>query len=469
MSLLTAQQLEDAEQYEKAYEEYKRVYEKKRNKEVLERLAHVALILDKKDEAAQYYNEILELDATDIMAYEQLMDIYESTDRYKYYISRGNIHILQEQFSHAINDFKKALDKAKSDEEINSSRFVLATLYEKAEKNNSAIDEYLRVIESSAANEICYINLANIYIKEDSVSSAIEILERAIENGFSSDELKEILAGYYLKNGQYDKVRETTSDELLKIKSLLQEEKTDEAYKYLENIKDEYKNDSQYHLLMAQFYFNKKDWENSLSEVDEFKKFEKNSPLVYQMRAMIYENKGDEYTAHVNWAKYNISRNNDDIALNEYYEAYKIKDNDAELVSEMAELLEKMEDSTQAGEFWGHLVALEPQNKRALEKYADFKESIGDYRGQIDALENLCEITKNNSVAVKKLAKAYDKTKNRDKALEYYKLFVAHSPINADYKQAKERIEALEKNKNYTQSSNEEEGLLDKIMKLFGK
>lgn len=57
---------------------------------LLERLGHLSLILEKPEEAANYYHEILKRDVTNPLAYEQLMSIYENTDKYKYYIYRGN-------------------------------------------------------------------------------------------------------------------------------------------------------------------------------------------------------------------------------------------------------------------------------------------------------------------------------------------------------------------------------------------
>ena len=76
MSIALAEQYEENEEYEKAYEEYKKSYQSNpKDLGLLERLGHIAMMLDKKDEAADYYNTILEMDATNIMAYEQLMDI----------------------------------------------------------------------------------------------------------------------------------------------------------------------------------------------------------------------------------------------------------------------------------------------------------------------------------------------------------------------------------------------------------
>ena len=96
----------------------------------------MATILGKTEDAAEFYSKIIELDATNIVAYEQLMDVYESNDRYKYYVSRGNLHVVQNELSHAISDFKKALDKTHEIEEVNATRFVLANLYVQVGKNH---------------------------------------------------------------------------------------------------------------------------------------------------------------------------------------------------------------------------------------------------------------------------------------------------------------------------------------------
>lgn len=465
MSLNTAEQLEENEQYDKAYEEYKKLYAQKPNSiDILERLGHVATILDKKDDAATYYNRILEIDATNELAYGQLMDIYIHTDKFKYYISRGNLHVVQQEVSHAVNDFKKALTNAQTEEETNSTRFVLASLYEQLGKNHSAIDEYLRILDTSATNELVFLKLAQVYVNEDSISSAIETLERARENGFDTTNIKENLAQLYLKNSQAKKARELTQDALVKVKSLLEEENNQAAFDILQELKDDYKKDAQYHSLLAQYYFNTKSWEKALESVNEFDKFEKNSPLTYQMRALIYEEMGNEYDAHINWAKYNLARKDKDVALNEYLSAHQLKDNDLVLIKNIAELLEEINDKNHAVEFWEKLVGLDQKNRKALEKIAEFRESIGDYRAEAQTLEMLYAIDNKNVPVVKKLAKAYEKIKNKEKALEYYNKFIEIAPVNDELEQIKQKVQKLE-----STDMEEDEGLIGKIMKLFAK
>lgn len=465
MSINTAEQLEENEQYDKAYEEYKKIYaQKPKNIDILERLGHLAMILDKKDEAAEYYAKVLELDATNELAYEQLMDIYVHTDRFKYYTMRGNLHVLKQELTHAIGDFKKAIDKAQTEEEVNTTRFMLANLYEITGKNHQAIDEYLRILDTHNVHEVVYLKLAQVYLKEDAVSSAVEILEKASEEGFDTENVKEALAQLYLKNNEPDKARTVTRDELVKVKSLLEEGKNQSAFEILEKVAVEVKQNSQYHLLLAQYYFNVKDWEKSLYAVNAFEALEKNSPLIYQMRALIYEEKGNDFDAHINWAKYNLATGDKDVALNEYFSAYQIKADDVILVRNLAELLEATGDKAHAVEFWEKLTNLDTGNRKALEKVAEFKESIGDYRSEAEILGKLYALDSKNALIVKKLAKAYEKIKNKEKALEFYNKFVEISPVNDETEEIKAKIKKLE-----STAMEEDEGLIGKIMKLFNK
>lgn len=468
MSINTAEQLEENEQYDKAYEEYKKIYARNdKNIDVLERLGHVAMILGKKEEAAEYYSKVLELDATNDVAYHQLMDIYVHTDKYKYYTMRGNLHVIQQELSHAIGDFKKAIDKAQTEEQMNTTRFALANLYEITGKHHQAIDEYLRIIDTNNINEginAVYLRLAQVYVKENAISSAVEILERARENGFDTDSVKETLAQLYLKNNEPDKARGLTKDELVKVKSLLEEGKNQSAFEVLEKTDAKIKENPQYHLLLAQYYFNVKNWEKALEAVSEFEKLEQNSPLVYQMRALIYEEQGKDFEAHINWAKYNLARGDKDVALNEYFSAYQIKADDVILVRNLAELLEDSGDKAHALEFWEKLTNLDSGNRKALEKVAEFKESIGDYRSEAETLEKLYALDGKNSLVVKKLAKSYEKIKNKEKALAFYNKFVEISPVNDETEQIKAKIKKLE-----STEMEEDEGLIGKIMKIFGK
>ena len=313
-----AEQYEEQEQYDKAYEEYKKQYDSGRiDTELLQSLGHVASILGKKDEAEEYYKQMVGIAPNNIVAYEKLMDIcFENGDNFTYYLSRAQKHVLEQQFDHAINDYKKAIAHCDDEDKMASTRHILAGLYEETGKINQAIDEYLKISDTDKATSETYLKLAGLYAKTDFTESSVEILERARQDGFKG--LEEDLAKYYSKLNNPEKALELTSDELLKARSLMELGRNDEAIDLLESIHDKYKKDSKYAALIAQYYYETGDLDTALERVEEFSKIEPNSPLIYQMRALIYEKKGDEFNEHVNWAKFNNLRGDTDIAINEY-------------------------------------------------------------------------------------------------------------------------------------------------------
>ena len=465
MSLQLAEQYEENEQYEQAYDEYKKLSERNpKDLSLLERLGHLAMLLDKKDEAAEYYSKILESDATNTLCYEQLMDIYVTTDKYKYYVYRANLHTVEHKYEHAINDYKKAVNSAQNDNDMLNARFVLATLYEQEGNNLKAIDEYLKVIDYENTHEDVYLRLSNLYLKEDALPSAIEVLERARKSGFDTPKVKEALADLYVKNGNSESAYEVTSDELTKVRCLLDLGKKSEAFEKLQQMEEQYGHIAQYHSLKAQYYYMTGDYEKALESVEEFDKAEKNSPLTYQMRALIYEEQNDDFLAHINWGKYNLVRGNKDIAINEFLNAYQLKNDDLDLLNTLAMLLEENDDKNHAMEMYERIAKLDETDKKALEKLADFRESIGDYREQAEYLLRLYKLDKRNSTVVRKLGEAYEKLHNKPASIECYEKYLEIGKGNPDYAKIKAKLEKLSN----TEMS-EDEGLLDKIIGWFSK
>ena len=466
MSIQIAEQYEENEEYEKAFEEYKKVFDQNpKDMNVIERLGHLCMMLGNKDEAAEYYTKILEFDATNTMVYEQLMDIYQETDRFKYYIHRGNLHSIEHKFEHAINDFKKALLNTQDEKQIITTRFVLASLYAQTGSNTKAIGEYLRLTEYEEIPNETYLLLAKLYMAEDAILSAINVLERAYSKNIETENVREMLAGLHLKNNNPQKALEVTNDDLMKAKCLLECGEEDEAYKILEQTDAKNKTTAKYHSLLAQYHFIKNDFEKALSEVNEFEKLEKNSPLTYQMKALIYENKKDDYNAHINWGKYNIVRGQTDIAINEFLNAFQIKEDDIELLTTLAVMLEENGDKNHSMEFYERIAKLEPNNITALSKLADFRNSIGDYRAECDYLESWYEVDKRNYELIKRLAKSYEKLRNKPSAVEFYKKYLQVATTANDYEEVKKHLAKLEN----TEMAEEEEGLIDKIMRFFNK
>ena len=465
MSLQLAEQYEENEQYTQAYEEYKKLYERNpKDLSILERLGHLSMLLDNKEEAAEYYSKILESDTTNILAYEQLMDIYVTIDKYKYYIYRGNLHTVEHKFEHAINDYRKAVNSAQTDNDMLNARFVLGTLYEQEGNNLKAIDEYLKVIDYENTHEEVYTRLSKLYEKENATGSAIEVLERAIKSGFETTNIKETLADLYIKNGNSEKAFDVTSDELTKVRCLLDAGKKSEAFEKLEQMENQYGHIAQYHSLKAQYYYMNGEFDKALESVEEFDKAEKNSPLTYQMRALIFEEKNDDYNAHLNWGKYNLVRGNKDIAINEFLNAYQLKGDDLDLLNTLAMLLEESNDKNHAMEFYERISKLDETDKKALEKLADFRESIGDYGMQAEYLLKLYKLDKRNSTVVRKLGEAYEKCHNKPNAVECYEKYLEIGKGNPDYEKIQAKL-----NKLANTEMSEDEGLLDKIIGWFSK
>lgn len=418
-----AEQLEQNEKYEEAYAEYKKMLAKKADDiELLTKLAHLAMILEKREDAKTYYAKILELDPPNILAHEQLIDLFCNEDRFKYYLFRGNLHALQQQMSHARGDYKKAIEHAKDPKEALPARYLYAGLCEGQGKLNEAIDEYLKISDYDDNNPVVFLKLAELYEKTEGLTAAIQTLERGRKDrGFKGFE--EILAKYYIRNSQPEKAYELAQNELTKARALFDMGKNEAGYDILMKNKSKYANEKTFHSLLAQYYFQNDMYDEAFKEIDEYVKLDPNSPLIYQMRALIYEKKDDGFNEHVNWGKYNILRGERDVALNEYLTAYRYDDKDVDLIETIAALLEAEGDKTKASEFYERLADVDPKNKLALQKLAEFRESIGDNYGAIEYMDRLKEIDPRNQFVNDNYAKIKDAAENGGLMSIFKKIF----------------------------------------------
>lgn len=416
-----AEQLELDEKYEEAYAEYKKELPNKQGDiELLTKLAHIALILDKKEDAKAYYGRILEVDPPNILAHEQLIDLFANEDKFRYYLLRGNLHALQQQMSYAKSDYKKAIDNAKDEAKALPARYLHAGLCEGQEKYQEAIDEYLRISDIDEKNPIVYLKLAELYEKTEGIIASIEILERGVKEQQFKD-FEEILAGYYIRNSQPDKALNLTQNDLTKARALMDMDRNDEAFEILNKIKDKYKGQTLIHSLLAQYYFQKGLKDEAFREIDEFAKLDPNSPLIYQMRALIYEADGDSFNEHVNWGKFNILKGEKEVALNEYLTAFQFNNSNIELIETIAVLLEGLKDNTKACEFYERLVELEPNNANALQKLAIFRDSIGDYRTAFEYIEKLKAIDPRNNFVSENFESYKDRAENGGSFMNFFK------------------------------------------------
>ena len=416
-----AEQLEMDEKYEEAYAEYKKELPHKQGDiELLTKLAHIALILDKKDEAKIYYGKILEADPANILAHEQLIDLFVHEDKFKYYLLRGQLNALQQHLNHAKSDYKKAIDNAKDQEESLPARYLYAGICEEQEKFQEAIDEYLKISDYSTNNPVIYLKLAELYEKTEGIVSSIGILEQGLKEHNFKD-FEEILSGYYIRNSQPEKALELTKNDLTKARALMDLGKNDDAFEILDRVKNNYKEQPLIHSLLAQYYFQKEMKDEAFAEIENFAKLSPNSPLIYQMKALIYESEGDSFNEHVNWGKYNILKGEKEVALNEFITAYQYNDKDAELVETIAAQLEGMKDITKACEFYEKLVELEPKNTNALEKLAAFRDSIGDYTMAFEYIERLKDLDPRNQFVSENFDSYKERAENGGSFMSFFK------------------------------------------------
>ena len=470
MSIETAEQFEENGQYEEAYAEYKKSYSHNPNDlSLLAQLGHISTILNKKNEAEEYYNKMLTLDATNPTAYEQLMDIYIDTDKFKYYVCRGNYHIVQQQIEHASHDFQKAINQAGGEPaQVAPVRFTLGTLYEEMGNPNKAIDEYLKVLDyEDFVNSETYVRLANLYDKEDALGSAIETLERAIKSGFDDAAIRETLAKFYFKDNAPEKAKEVCSSGLTKIKAMLAIGELDEAKKALDSIDDNMKEDPLVYALKAEYYYTSKDYEKALDAVEKYAQKVPNHPLIFQMRALIYEAQNSEYMATLNWAKYHLVRGNRDVAINEFMNAYQLKNDDTDMIATLANLLEATGEVHHSMELYERLVQLEPNNRSALEKLSRYWESNGDNRLAIQYMEKVLDADKRNFSAMKKLAELYIQNRENGAAIDMYKKYLQTAPQNDEYTEVQQKLNRLEKSE--PAPGEESASILDKIVDFFVK
>ena len=197
--------------------------------------------------------------------------------------------------------------------------------------------------------------------------------------------------------------------------------KNDDAFEILNKIKENYKGQAIIHSLLAQYYFQKGESENAFNEINEYAKIEPNSPLIYQMRALIYESLNDSFNEHINWGKFNILKGEKEVALNEFMTAFQFNNTNTELIETIAIQLEGLKDTTKACEFYERLVEIEPNNINALEKLAKFRDSIGDYRGAFEYLERLKNADPRNQFANENFESYKDHAENGGSFMSFFK------------------------------------------------
>lgn len=459
-----AQALLDNEKYEDAYNVLTAAYSScKDNAEFLEKIALTAKTLEKNDEAVKYWEELIDVAPNSLVAYTELQDAYNDTNRYKYYLTRAKVKTLNGQVAQSVSDYKKAIDNTQDTEEKYEAEILMAKAYEFIGKNMNAIDEYYKIAATSKSADI-YIKIADLYITEKDKLSAISVLEQAHEQYNDDSRVKDLLGQLYMETGNTEKASQFAVSDLIKVKIKLTENKNEEAFELLQNISD--KNNSEYHKLFAEYYFNKKDWDNCIKSINEFAKFEPNHPLIYQMRSLVCEGQNNMHDAHANRAKMYLAKGQADVALHEYMQAHHIDNNNIQTIEEIIRLCESTGEKHTAAEFYEKLLKLEPKNENALIKSGDFYYDMGEYQAASKYYERAAEIS-HMSETFLKAGKCFEKLRREKIAKEYYQKYIEKAPIgkSAEVEIIKEKLSKMSDKDDVA----EEEGFLEKILGFFSK
>lgn len=330
------------------------------------------------EKAKEIYETILKETPNDEAALSALMDIYQDTDRLKYYIVRANYNIVNGKLEYGITDCKKALNIDASNIE---AREKLARLYKITNKPLKAIDEFSKIIEIDENQITAYIELIDLYTKEKALESAINVAKKGNDVFGDRSNFNDIEAKLYFDLGDYESALNVVSDETLKAKILLQDEKNDEAKAILDKLNPsimEKEKKALYYLLMAQYSYNTKNFDEAFKYIDEYIKILGPNPIGFQMKALCFEEKGDDFMATYNYAYMNKLMGKFDEALVEFNNAYTLNPKNKDVLIELAKLYEANKEKYTAIDFWQKVYDLDG-DEYAKNILKDFYIKEGDF------------------------------------------------------------------------------------------
>ncbi len=456
-----AQSLMDSENYEQAYGVLKSVYEQyPQDKDLLEKLALSAKILELESDAQEYFEQLVNIDPSNTVALSELQDIYLHSNKYKYYISRAKNKVIQGNLLQAIPDYKKAIDNTINDLEIRDARMLLAKAYEFCNKKQQSIDELYKVLDLGVDVSVYY-KLVELVSDEDKVAG-VDVLSRAISEFPEEAGLKELMAALLIDTNQLTNALEYAQSDYTKAKIYLMQGDDDAAFSILQKIED--KKNVKYLLLIAEYYYNKKEIENCEKAVGEFAALDPQNPLAYQMRALVEEEKDNLAEAHYNWGKFYLIKSDNLMAINEFLQAHNIDSKSAKIIKEIIKINENSKDTASLVEFYEKLLSVEPDNVQALEKLGDFYFDMYEFKVALSYFERLDNQKQSDSSALLKLAKCHEKMKNNSAARECYQKYIDTAPVSTQTEAIKAKLETLSGD-----SCAQDEGLLEKLLGLFAR
>ena len=194
------------------------------NTDLLEKTAMLAKMVGNNQKCIECWEKLIELVPSSQVAYYELQDLYENTDRFKYYSVRAKYRIIEHKTDAAIDDFKKAIANTEDQKQIIDTRFMIASIYKATGKPEKAENQYLLILDTEP-NSMASLLLAEIYAQADDLDAAISTLLQAHKHDEDNINIKKSLANLYMKAGDTKKAEEYVTDDFSNIKLLLQKEK----------------------------------------------------------------------------------------------------------------------------------------------------------------------------------------------------------------------------------------------------
>jgi len=277
-------------------------------------------------------------------------------------------------------------------------------------------------------------------------------------------ELKEDLAKLYYKSGDLEKTLKYAQDELTKAKVYLEEQKNDEALKILQEVKVNDENAIKYHSLWAEYNYNLNEFDKAFENLNSLEKVAPNLPLLYQMRAMIYEAKNDEYMAHLCWAKCYELKGQIDLTIDELLLAHNSNSKDEKAIMSLINVYTRQNDKHSVIEFCEKLYNIDENNSFAIKNLAEFYQSHGENKVALDFYEKLYVLDKSNMQNLKLLAQAYENVKDGEIAKKAWEKYLERAPIGEETENIKRKLQSLD-----SLEPDAQEGFLDKLMSFFAR
>ncbi|MDD3149232.1 MAG: tetratricopeptide repeat protein [Candidatus Gastranaerophilales bacterium] len=474
--LRAAEVFELADRDREAIDIYEEFYNKNnKDADIIGKIAHLARVIDDNRKAVEFYNKLLEIDNNDILALNELIDLYQHTNRYAYYQHKSTLNKIEGRPSQAIGCLKKALLETEDENQQIETRKELAKLYLQQQNYLLAIDEFLKILEKSEDIEI-YKNLAEAYMSVDSPTSAMEVYENILKiTPDEKDSMRE-LAEIYI-DFEENKKALVLLEKLEKldfsnpqnavniVKVLITLQKDDEAFEKINQVLTKDNKNVEALSVLADFYLIKNESEKALQTAQKIQTIIPNSPFGYKKLAEVNEKLNNSFDTHYNYGIYHDLKGEKQLAIDEFTWALEQNDENINVLLKLAKLYEEVGEEYVAGEYYEKIYGIDNSNISALKKMSDIFIEKEDYSRAMDVCDAILKINENDIDARLNLAIIQEAQKDYENALINYNLYLEKAPLTPQISEIRKKTELLNKKIN----GEDNEGLLNKVFKIFFK